>query len=51
MIIIIQRIKKKKQKKGEEEYNYRELKLPIGMLELNKEGKKRKKILLDYLII
>ena len=33
---------KKKKKKGEEEYNYRDLKLPMGMLEINEESKKRK---------
>ena len=34
--------KKKKKKKEEEKYNYRELKLPMGMLEINEESKKRK---------
>jgi hypothetical protein len=34
--------KKKKKKKVEEEYDYRDLKLPMGMLEINEESKKRK---------
>ena len=33
--------KKKKKKKGEE-YYYRDLKCPMGMLEINEESKKRK---------
>ena len=34
---------KKKKKKMEEKYSYRDLKLPMGMLEINEESKKRKK--------
>ena len=34
--------KKKKKKKVEEEYDYRDMKLPMGMLEINEESKKRK---------
>ena len=34
--------KRKKKKKFLEEYNYRNLKLPMGMLEINEESKKRK---------
>ena len=34
--------KKKKKKKIEDEYNYRDLKLPMGMLEISEESKKRK---------
>ena len=34
--------KKNKKKRNEEEYNYRDLKLPMGMLEINEESKKRK---------
>ena len=33
--------KKKKKKNMEDEYNYRDLKLPMGMLEINEESKKR----------
>ena len=38
--------KKKKKKNEEDLYNYRDLKLPMGMLEINEESKKRK----DYFI-
>ena len=38
----------KKKKKVEEEYSYRDLKLPMGMLEINEESKKRKNDFIEY---
>ena len=40
--------RKKKKKKIEEEYNYRDMKLPMGMMELNEEGKKRKNEYMEH---
>ena len=39
--------KNKKKKKGEETYDYRDMKLPMGMMELTEKGKRRKEEFID----